>query len=87
MRYLYSERSQELLIWDRSSKAKDLGKLQIYGHTPNREVEFLKKWDPINEKHDVVGVNVDTAGCFGHNLSCVILPSMEVISVKESVNG
>lgn len=80
-----SERSQEMLIWDRSSKAKNLGKLQIFGHTPNKEVEFLRKWDPINEKKNIVGVNVDTAGCFDNKLSAIILPTMEVISVNSIV--
>ena len=80
-----SEQSQEMLVWDRSSKAKNLGKFQVFGHTPNKEVEFLEKWDPINEKQNIVGANVDTAGCFDNKLSAIILPTREVISVNSIV--
>ena len=77
-----SERSQELLIWDRSSKAKDLGKLQVYGHTPNKEVQFLKKWNALDEKHHTVGVNVDTCAFHTGVLSAVIVPSLKIIQTK-----
>jgi len=78
-----SERSQEMLVWDRSSKAKNLGKFQVFGHTPQQEVEFLQKWNPIAEKQDIVGANIDTAGCFNNKLSAIILPTREVISVNK----
>lgn len=83
-----SPMSQSELMWDRTYKSKDLGKLQVFGHTPKREVDFLKKWDPLNEKQNIVGINVDTAGCFpGGKLSAIILPTMEAISVKGSIHG
>lgn len=74
-----SARSQSELMWDRTSKAKDLGKLQVFGHTPNKEVQFLEKWNALDEKHDIVGVNVDTC-CFHTGvLSAVLIPSLEII--------
>ena len=74
-----SERSQQDLMWDRTSKAKDLGKFQVYGHTPTKEVEFLKKWNALDEKHDIVGVNVDTCAFHTGCLSAILVPSLEII--------
>jgi len=75
-----SERSQRELMWDRTSKAKNLGKLQVFGHTPNKEVEFLTKWNALNERNDIVGVNVDTAALVTGCLTAVLIPSLEIIS-------
>ena len=74
-----STRSQSELMWDRTSKSKDLKKIQIFGHTPVKEVSFLEKWNVLDEKHDIVGANIDTC-CFhtGH-LSAILIPSLEVI--------
>ena len=74
-----SERSQRELMWDRTSKAKDLKKIQVFGHTPNREVTFLEKWNALDEKHDIVGVNVDTCAFATGRLSAVLIPSLEII--------
>lgn len=74
-----STRSQQELMWDRTSKARDLSKFQVYGHTPVKEVEFLKKWNMLDEKHDIVGVNIDTCAFVTGHLSAVIIPSLEII--------
>ena len=74
-----SERSQHKLMWDRTSKAKNLNKLQVYGHTPTNEVSFLKKWNTLDEKHEIVGVNVDTCAFHTGILSAVLIPSLEII--------
>lgn len=72
-------RSTSELMWDRTSKAKDLGKFQVFGHTPNENVEFLKKWNALDERHDIVGVNVDTCCFHTGKLSAVLIPSLEII--------
>ena len=69
--------SKQNAIWNRDNKIADnLEKLQVFGHTPHENVQFIKKNDEIR------GVNVDTGGCFKNMLSCILLPSMEIVSVK-----
>jgi serine/threonine protein phosphatase 1 len=63
--------SEVELMWNRGRTHGDLGKVQISGHTP------------VQEPHLVKGaINIDTGCIFGNKLSALILPSMEVISVK-----
>ena len=74
-----SARSQSELMWDRTGKAKNLKKLQIFGHTPNKNVEFLKKWNALDEKHDIVGANIDTCAFHTGCLSAILIPSLEIV--------
>ena len=66
-----SERSKQELIWDRTNKSNNLGKIQVFGHTPVQEVQIKQS-----------AINIDT-GCFaGNKLSALILPDIEIIDVK-----
>lgn len=63
--------SENEIMWNRGKTSSKLGKIQISGHTP------------VQEPHLVKGAaNIDTGCFFGNKLSALILPDMEVISVK-----
>lgn len=63
------------LMWDRGRKSRELGKLQIHGHTPN-EYPRAKL-----ENGKIVAINVDTGCAFERRLTAVLLPSVTFIQV------
>jgi serine/threonine protein phosphatase 1 len=61
------------LLWIRYEfiqSRQDFGKIVVFGHTP------LPK--PLIE-HNKIGI--DTGACYGRQLTCVVLPEMEVLQV------
>ena len=64
------------ILWNRAGLA-DLGKLQIIGHSPAREVQEMKSGDKL------IGINIDT-GCYSPyfgRLSAISFPEREVIQL------
>lgn len=74
-----SDRSHMGLMWDRDRKAINLSKFQVFGHTP---VTYVKvAWKGTGAP---VHVNVDS-GCFSKKLlTAVVLPSRELIQVRNT---
>lgn len=70
-----SANSRMQVLWQRENTAGYLGKVQVFGHTPQNEVHFIKREGRVD------GIAVDTGCVFRGELSAVILPSMEVVSV------
>lgn len=81
---LNNEKSKTSLMWNRMSIGKIGHKLQIFGHTPRQSVEFIKAWNPLDEKEDLIGINLDT-GCGKGGpyalLSGILWPSLKIINV------
>jgi len=65
------------ILWNRSHLA-DVGKLQVVGHTYNRNILEVK------EKGKLIGINIDTGCC--HNkygkLTAISLPCLDAIHVR-----
>lgn len=65
------------LLWNRSHLA-DLGKVQVIGHTYNRNVLEIK------EGGRLIGINIDTGCChesYG-KLTAISFPTLDIISVR-----
>ena len=74
-----SERSNMGLMWDRDRKAVNLSKFQVFGHTPVTYVKVAWKGSGAP-----VHINVDS-GCFSKKLlTAVVLPSRELIQVRNT---
>ena len=72
-----SSMSKQNAMWNREGRIADnLDKLQVFGHTPHKNIQLIKKEDEVR------GINIDAGACYGYSLSAVILPSMDIVSVK-----
>jgi serine/threonine protein phosphatase 1 len=70
-----SDNSNRNILWQRENICGNLGKIQIFGHTPQHHVHLIKRGGVVD------AINVDTGCVFGYRLSAIILPDMEVITV------
>ncbi|MDT8318517.1 MAG: metallophosphoesterase [bacterium] len=64
------------ILWNRA-KLADLGKLQVIGHTPVREVRRARSGDKISS------INIDT-GCYSQDfgkLTAISIPDLELIQL------
>ena len=75
-RDMESEVTVNMLKWNRENIAT-LDKLQVYGHTPVTDVH------KVNRNGSTVAINVDTGSVFGYRLSAILVPSLEVIQVRD----
>ena len=70
------------LMWNRNGIGV-CRKFQIFGHTPNKEPQFISKWNPLKEENDIIGVNIDTGGYYTKRgfgtLTAILMPSREII--------
>lgn len=68
-----TEKNKETLLWVRDSFLESeymWGKTIIHGHTPIKEIDIY------GEK-----INIDTGCVYGGELSCLILPELDIIKV------
>ena len=74
----HSSHSRLTLMWDRGFKAKNLDKLQVFGHCPIEYVKFAKQDERF------VHINVDTSCAKSGYLTAVVLPDREIIQVRNN---
>ena len=71
-----SDKSNMDLMWNRDALAV-MDKIQVVGHTPAREVQYVKRLD------ELAAINIDTAcgKIESAKLTAIIMPSREIIQV------
>ena len=71
-----TDKSNMDLMWNRLELAV-MDKIQIVGHTPDHEVQYVKKLD------ELAAINIDTAcgKIEGAKLTAILMPSREIIQV------
>ncbi len=70
-----SEHSKRNILWQRENISGNLGKIQVFGHTPQKHIHVIKRGGNVD------AINVDTGCVFGYRLSAIILPTMDIITV------
>lgn len=77
-----SDKANQSLMWNRNGVA-NIGKFQIFGHTPNKDVTPVIKWNALKEEDEMIGINIDTGGYYANRgfgiLSAIVMPSGEII--------
>ncbi|RMG33060.1 MAG: diadenosine tetraphosphatase, partial [Methanobacteriota archaeon] len=66
-------RTDRGVLWNRD-ELLDLGKLQVVGHTKQKEITFVEESNALY---------IDTGACVGNKLSCVIIHKNEVVDTIE----
>lgn len=74
-----SDSSKTQAMWHRGNISGNLGKVQVFGHTPQGDVHFIRRGGEVD------GINIDTACFFSGKLSAIILPSMEIVQVENTL--
>lgn len=71
-----AEKSETDLMWNRSALAV-MDKIQIVGHTPDHEVQYVKRLD------ELAAINIDTAcgKLESAKLTAILMPNREIIQV------